>query len=331
VKLRPGPWFARAALVVASLLVALVLVEGILQLGGLFVRVASPPSPDDFAGGGRRIVCVGDSYTYGLYLERGEAYPQRLAERWNAPVGSAPIEVLNLGYPGSNSSVVVREFPRILARLSPDVVILLVGLNDYWTVEVSGLAPESFAERAAAWIREHVRLHRVYSLLRQRLRSAGAELASSPGDPTPERLVGTVRVGSHEFSLGFEGRKRGEHADTARLEENLEWLAGAARAAGAAPVLMTYPFPAARYTRDSYEMAAGADQAIREAAEGSGVPLVDLKAVFEERCALEACDLLLFADGHPTARGADLVARTLVEQISSLLRASDTIEPAGDS
>ena len=47
---------------------------------------------------------MGDSNTYGLYLDKKDAYPKQLETIWNATHKNNPIEVINLGYPGSNSS-----------------------------------------------------------------------------------------------------------------------------------------------------------------------------------------------------------------------------------
>src|SRR3954447_9225811 len=85
------------------------------------------------------ILCVGDSNTYGLYLRDRdqEAYPSQLERSWNADPNRTPIEVLNLGYPGVNSSRLIRDLSRMLDVLSPEVVMIMIGSNDYWTASVS--------------------------------------------------------------------------------------------------------------------------------------------------------------------------------------------------
>jgi lysophospholipase L1-like esterase len=51
-----------------------------------------------------RVLCLGDSNTYGVWLERSQACPQQLEAVWNQRVASPRLEVLNLGVPGTNSS-----------------------------------------------------------------------------------------------------------------------------------------------------------------------------------------------------------------------------------
>ena len=50
--------------------------------------------PTRFATAGKRILTVGDSHTYGLYLERHQAYPAQLQQQWDAqpdaPLGYGP-------------------------------------------------------------------------------------------------------------------------------------------------------------------------------------------------------------------------------------------------
>ena len=41
--------------------------------------------------------------------------------------------MINLGFPGNNSSKILRALPRILQELRPDVVTVMVGTNDWWT------------------------------------------------------------------------------------------------------------------------------------------------------------------------------------------------------
>ena len=64
------------------------------------------------------MLCIGDSNTYGLWLERSQAYPQQLETLWNERNESPKLEVLNLGFPGTNSSRIVRDLRRVSSRRS---------------------------------------------------------------------------------------------------------------------------------------------------------------------------------------------------------------------
>lgn len=310
-KARRSRLLARLGLLTAALLVALVIAEALLQIGALLVRGGSREAPGGFLTPNRRIVCVGDSNTYGLYVEREEAYPGRLERDWNQQGRDSAIEVLNLGFPGTNSSVVARELPRILRELAPDGVIVLVGANDFWTSQVDQPPGEHPFGDTAAWIRRHSRLYRIVAMLRSRDEQHEVEASPFTPDPTVPHRVGKLRYGEHEFSLGFEGRKQWTRTDETQLLENLERLAAQARASGARLALMTYPS-----SRDLYGFA---NQQIRRAAESSGTTLIDLSAAFEESCPDRACEGLFFPDDHPTALGYELIAKTIVQHAPQLL------------
>src|SRR5262245_14874294 len=126
----------RLALAPIGLLLALLILEGGLQIGAFFLKRSKRGElPVAWVTGNLRVLCLGDSNTYGLWLEQREkeAYPQQLEALWNARVAAPKLEVLNLGFPGTNSSRLVRDVPRLLETLHPDVLILMVGVNDFWT------------------------------------------------------------------------------------------------------------------------------------------------------------------------------------------------------
>jgi lysophospholipase L1-like esterase len=50
--------------------------------------------------GAARVVCLGDSNTYGLYVHREEAYPAILQKLWTDGSERADPAVINLGHPG---------------------------------------------------------------------------------------------------------------------------------------------------------------------------------------------------------------------------------------
>src|SRR4051812_3846312 len=76
--------FRKIALVVGSTVFALLLLELALQGASLFVRVTSRGG--SFTSGKVRVLCLGDSNTYGLAVERNESYPARLEENCSGEI-----------------------------------------------------------------------------------------------------------------------------------------------------------------------------------------------------------------------------------------------------
>jgi lysophospholipase L1-like esterase len=305
-----------------GLLGGLFVLELILQLSSWGVAATGRELPVSWLTAHTRILCLGDSNTYGLWLERDEAYPQQLEAIWNATPGAAPVEVLNMGFPGTNSSRLVRDFGRMLETFQPDLVIVMIGANDYWTMPVEATSADTGGGRRS-WVARHSRLWKLYDMLRRARDTAELEVIFDPLDAPEHQAVagtgsgasdrlqrtGTARFGSAEFALGWIKARPEELARSGvRLGENLGTLADAARDYGVRFVIMTYP---SRF-KSVYQTA---NRVIRRAAEESEIELIDLAAAFHDVCLEEHCPEFLFPDHHPSARGYQVVAETLVEQL----------------
>ena len=92
-----------------------------ISAGGLRDRDPVQPKPN----GTRRLVCVGDSTTFGWGVEAEQAFCQRLGGL--LPAGW---ETVNLGVPGYNATQEVRRLEVHGLPLSPDIVLFLFDDND---------------------------------------------------------------------------------------------------------------------------------------------------------------------------------------------------------
>jgi lysophospholipase L1-like esterase len=307
---------ARAGLLVGALVVAavlaIVLAEALLQIGSAIVRANGRPESGGFQSERRRVVAFGDSNTYGLYLDPEEAYPAQLETLWNAVPDAPPIEVANLGYPGTNSSVVTREFAPALRSLAPDVVIVMIGVNDMWTEHVEVGAEAGAWDRAVDFVVSHSRVLRFVSILRGGRMPGSGTIEGRQIEGIPRELEGHVGADGTALTLGFEGTREGTLAvDGPRLLANLERLVRESRALGVELVLMTYPTDGRLYRFSNI--------VIRRAASRTGARLVDLTPVFDAHCPDPDCAELLFEDRHPKPAGYGLIAQTLVAEIGDLL------------
>jgi lysophospholipase L1-like esterase len=75
-----------------------------------------------------RILCLGDSLTWGYHVSAEESYPAKLQRRYAE--AQAPVEVLNAGVIGYSTFQEVRLFERLL-ELSPDIVLVNLCSNDW--------------------------------------------------------------------------------------------------------------------------------------------------------------------------------------------------------
>ena len=154
----------RLAISAGQVLLFLIIAEIGLQAAAFFVqRTTRAGLSREFVSGDLRVLCLGDSNTFGVVVDRDETWPAQLQTIWNASVEKPKIETLNLGFPGVNSSVLARDLPRLLATFEPDITIIMVGVNDYWTLPV----PQRTEEPRESFWKQHSKLYRTYHLIRR--------------------------------------------------------------------------------------------------------------------------------------------------------------------
>ncbi|MFT7678767.1 MAG: hypothetical protein ACI8QC_002764 [Planctomycetota bacterium] len=103
-------------------------------LGGRPTRVVMTTNADRFRGplvpqertaGLPRVVCLGDSHTFGYAVPDGESWPAHLRG-----MVSAPVEVINAGVTAYDTLQEVLWFERRVDAFEPDVVVLQYFMND---------------------------------------------------------------------------------------------------------------------------------------------------------------------------------------------------------
>lgn len=297
----------RAGLVLGGLLVGLALVEGGLRLAAVVAPALLLRGKAVQNDGRLRIACVGDSHVYGAFVPPGAAFPEQLDGVFRRRGIAA--DVYNYGIPGQNSFQVRERLPRILERVRPQVVIVLVGHNNYWNLSERRItAPEG----TPAWTWRDLRLVRLAHVLAVFLRD-GAAAARRPD----LRLVEQTDHGEHlTLDLGDGVERvdmwRGEHelsaAEVDRVtRDDLAAIVAMIRAAGGEAVLLDYPV-ALRQERVTVQRAIGA------AAVESGVLCLDTEAL-THRLQRRAVQGLFFPDLHPTARFYRPMAFELARQL----------------
>jgi lysophospholipase L1-like esterase len=287
-------------------LLSLLLFEGVLQAASLVFRSSQERAPADFSKGDFRVLCLGDSNTYGVLLpQRSDAYPAQLEAAWNAAGIGQPIEVLNAGYPGTSSSMLLRNLPGYLSAFAPQVTIVLVGANDYWTAPVT---TEAQTDGFSPWrfVQEHSRVHRLFYMAWAALTEPNVE-ASFHDDSSLTKGSGSLRYAGREFPVEYVRDPQPVREARKGLVRNLGAIVAAIREAGAAPILLTYPADRSNYAR--------ANQQLRRVARERGVVLFDLEPVFNAACPDDACTDLFLPDRHPTAEGHGLAARTIAAEL----------------
>ena len=266
---------------------------------GFRSREFGPKGPDVI-----RIVCIGDSSTFGWGVDDEYTYPRLLEARLRRPDGSR-VEVFNLGIPGFTSRHGLGVLRHYALELEADFFVFSLGANDPRLVFRS--VDEVLSEDDGWWgtVRFTALRFRTFLLLRS--------IAFDLFDPTDRFAERGAFVQS---------------VTDAHYTENLQTMIAIARDHGARPILMAVCMADTKV-----------DQ-MRDVAVSARVPMVDSFEIFFERfddlkahllyedevrhyeniyglAAMEEKWRLYFStDGcHPNRAGMNLVADALEEAI----------------
>lgn len=101
--------------------------------------------------GTKRVLVIGDSYTWGYAVAEEEAYPQ-VAERLLRERGRADIEVINGAVPDYNSRQERQLLEQLLPIYQPDAVILGYVMNDAEPATAIPVPPAEIFRHANSWV-----------------------------------------------------------------------------------------------------------------------------------------------------------------------------------
>ncbi|MBK6940157.1 MAG: hypothetical protein IPH13_08115 [Planctomycetes bacterium] len=91
----------------------------------------TPPIAAEKPAGVVRLLCLGDSTTYGLGVAETDCWPRRLEAELNTrPPRGQRVEVVNAGVPAFNTADALALFEDIVDRVDPDAVLLGWFAND---------------------------------------------------------------------------------------------------------------------------------------------------------------------------------------------------------
>ena len=244
-----------------------------------------------------RVICLGDSCTFGYLQPHDETYVFKLERKLAAALPGRAIRCINAGVPGYSLFQGWRYLETELLRYQPDLVTLNFGWNDLVAWDGRGDL-------------EHYRQMRAETppapLDVSRLCQLAWRLAAGSGLDTV--LSERPRLLPYEFRALLESCR--EATDRAGAE--LLVLLWGARPNVEAGFYRSYRTPL-------QEEQARFGRSIRFGPDG-GPALVDGVAVFEAMARTHSIPEI-FADGvHPTAAGADQVARAMLDRIGPWAR-----------
>jgi lysophospholipase L1-like esterase len=95
-----------------------------------------------------RVVCLGESSTFGYRNRDDETYPFLLGRLFTEE--KLPVEVINAGFPYYNSGSILSLVKQDILNYKPDLITLYAGYNDTsWPIQIGRLG------RMALWLQDH--------------------------------------------------------------------------------------------------------------------------------------------------------------------------------
>lgn len=201
---RPRGWPGRLLKGTVAAVLGLVAALAVAELGLwlFYVLQARSPIGAQGTGQGAALVCLGDSWTYGM--ASGDparfSFPARLREGLDARLGKGRIEVVNEGEPGATSMFVLRKVGAWVERGRPLIAVVLVGGGNWFGIDLvqpagQGDLPFRPPERPLLM---HLRTYRLLRLFTQlpHLAPIRSRLTASPalGHAYLEDLFNTLEA-----------------------------------------------------------------------------------------------------------------------------------------
>lgn len=176
-----------------------------------------------------RILCIGDSFTYGLGASSMMSFPEQVKGMFEKDYGTNAVEVINGGVITYNTSQVRKKFEDYLSKSTYDYVVILAGGanewnfigNDYYT-ERYGLSCFAKAFGVARKFIVSTNTYKFLSMIKPKIRDGGSvSLAQETiTQPVHETLVENTDLTAENFmkSSGFVSAANGDY------QKALKWF-----------------------------------------------------------------------------------------------------------
>ena len=265
---------------------------------GLRDRDYGPKAP-----GERRILVLGDSFTYGIGVDEDAPFPRLLERELNEAGGATShrVEVLNGGIPGSLTTQWLSLLLRVQARFDPDVVLVVFFLRDGTRITLK----EDFFDPIRAGIVE-------------RNRASGAYRHSYAYRMVRDRLdqKDVARAYIELFDRSYFGDPK-ETQEWTTAEQNIAEIRDRARRRGAAVGLVVFPVLVELDRPYPFERIC---EHVTRFGSANGLPTFDLLPAFRGRDATRLWVSPL--DQHPNAEAHEIAARAMLPFVRGLLEQS---------
>jgi lysophospholipase L1-like esterase len=253
-----------------------------------------------------RVVCLGDSCTFGKGVSEEGSWPRQLEQQLAAEAGGAwqPV-VANLGVNGYHGASYLKMFEEVGADLAPDVVLVGFNLNDFPNA-ISAVDEKVFKDRSTRrmipkGLRDSMGRSSLYRWARQTFYHMRRE---------------ADWANAETFAAGV-AKDDADSPVWRKQREILAEIKAAAEAQGARMAVFLFPYESQLYM-DVYDTTP--IERLRALCDEIEVPYVDLAESFRAAIRADASLPNLFLRGdryHPTPAGYGLVAKRVALELKN--------------
>ncbi|MEZ5966375.1 MAG: GDSL-type esterase/lipase family protein [Planctomycetota bacterium] len=243
----------------------------------------------------RRVLCLGDSYTFGLAVADDQTYPCHLQGLLRAR--GLDVEVFNRGVPGYNTVQEHDTLIEVFDTVSPHVVLLGYVMNDAEPVMTVPLSPDLRFEDCRSWLLE---------VVRPKINAVARWLVA-------DQPLCSARQA--ELVLDYRESFAPNSRKWRRSRDALSAIHAFLRVRGVPLLVFIQPAFTERFD-DTYRFFL-LHERVAEWGERGGYPTFDLLPLFwgEQRA-----DLWVEGDGHPGGAAQRRMAVAMADQVEPLLR-----------
>ncbi len=270
-----------------------------LQTNSAGLRNAEEVNPDPAV---FRVLALGDSFVYGLYVHNLDTFPARLEERLNEKL-AAPVQVLNAAVPGYTIADQLSYLRDKGLTLEPDLVVFGFYTNDIFdfyppirehfareVVLAQAARPPAQPPPLEAFLRDHVALYTAYRRLRDAAGQAQIEAEINRVTPT---LPGLEQVYRDLTFLKPDAYPQEWQAYERTLRETLALL----RERGIPAALVAFP-DLAQMPVDG-GLPAVPQQMLARVLESEDTPFLDLLPIYRQQGEITSLYLMYYSDSTP--------------------------------
>ena len=241
------------------------------------------------AGGPRRVLVLGDSFTFGWGVSEKQAFPRQLERLLNGRV-----QVFNAGVPGYNTEQQACQLHQLWDQAAPHAVLLAYVVNDAEPQHTVPTSPDVVHRHVGSWLAERAR-----------------QAVNALGDEA--RPLFRLRYHRHhtDYLRGFAPTSPKWQASKAALGR----MAALCRRHGVPLVVLILPDFDEHF--DASYRATPIHRQVKAWCKELGLPVHDLLV---QRLKGQDHKLFKLAGGHPNANGHAEIAAQAVEALQDLLK-----------